>query len=166
MPNASDIEEIETDLELDESVYMHKKGWIAQTTGLIFMLMIVVAAALGFFGDGMVSRVISNSGNMTVDTQRFYRRDAILELKVSIRSHNDSGPKLSFPNHYVDKFEIQSIVPEPERSTVAGENVIYHFNGSGVQTITFYLIPQSLGEVKGSVAMKGEVINLNHYIFP
>lgn len=53
MPKAHDIEIVKTDLQIKEELDAHRKGWTAQRVGLTLMYLLVIAAAVGFFGDGL-----------------------------------------------------------------------------------------------------------------
>ena len=52
------VEVIKTDLEINEELDLHEKGWKFQRIGWIFIFLLVALSAFGFFGDGLVFRPI------------------------------------------------------------------------------------------------------------
>ncbi|MBD0294127.1 MAG: hypothetical protein ICV84_02845, partial [Flavisolibacter sp.] len=50
------VEEVKTDLEIDEDLDLHEKGWKLQRFGWFFIFALVILAALGVFGDGIASK--------------------------------------------------------------------------------------------------------------
>ena len=50
------VEVIKTDLEINEELDLHEKGWKFQRIGWIFIFLLVALSAFGFFGDGLASK--------------------------------------------------------------------------------------------------------------
>src|SRR5688500_2844401 len=67
------IEQVHHTIEMDESMGLHKTGWAVQRVGWIVLFVIVVLAALGLFGSGVLSqRTKEVSGNM-IEYERYGR---------------------------------------------------------------------------------------------
>src|SRR5688500_16756978 len=67
------IEQVHHTIEMDESMGLHKTGWAIQRVGWIVLFVIVVLAALGLFGSGILSqRTKEVSGNM-IEYERYGR---------------------------------------------------------------------------------------------
>lgn len=166
MSKDKSIERVNTDLEIDEHLPMQERGWKMQTIGMYFILAIVLTASIGLFGDGPMSKRI-NENIATVEYERFYRFQSRMELKVQIDNTNDpKGLAVKFPSKYLEHFQVDSVLPEPEKTTFNGDHIQYQFNGKGNIMITFYLIPQRIGRIDGSIEINNNRFVLNHFIFP
>jgi hypothetical protein len=90
-----------------------------------------------------------------------------MELKFELNNANNlNNVTVTFPSTYLKNFQVDSVLPEPERNVVNDDQIQYHFNGAGNVTITFYLIPQSMGGIDGSIEVNNNRFELNHFIFP
>jgi len=158
------VEEIQADLDLNEHLEMQQSGWRCQRIGLYCILIIVLTAALGLYGNGVISKKIYKEGNAWVEFDQFFRHEAKMQLKVG----TESAKKviISFPTHYLNHFEIDAIVPEPKESYFENGKINYIFNGHDTITITFYLVPQDAGNIKGSLKVNQNLFTINHLIFP
>lgn len=161
----SDFEMIRHGLELNEQVDSHKRGFKIQKVGIAFILSLVLLAALGLFGDGVLSNRSSESGSAKIEYQRFYRFEARMEINVELTDFGNSNV-ISFPKEYLKNFQIESITPEAESTNFKGDRSEFVFNGPGNGSVTFYLIPRKVGSIEGEIAVNGERFKLSHFIFP
>lgn len=160
------VEVVKTDLEIHEDLDMQERGWKTQRIGWVVILALVVLAALGLFGDGWASkRTVTQSGT-TVEYERFYRQEAIMELKVDLAQAPAGQSVIAFPNRYLEKFNIESIVPEPRENRVEGSQVAYLFEGTPPMKVVFRLTPQQAGSIDGAVRVNNLTIPLTHFIYP
>jgi hypothetical protein len=167
MPKNNSVERVNTDLEIDEHLPMHERGWKAQLVGLYLIFALVLTAALGLYGDGLLSKKTIQEGNAIIEFQQFYRFEARMELKVELNSSdNTEGLIVSFPTAYLKNFQMDSMLPEPEKNIVKEGHVQYLFNGTGNINVTFFLIPKKVGKIDGSVQVNSNQFQLNHFIFP
>jgi hypothetical protein len=158
------VEEIRPDLDIDEHIQMQERGWNFQRIGLYCLLIFVLTAAAGLYGNGLASKKTLREGGTSIEFEQFFRQEAKMQLKIT----TDSGEKVavSFPAEYLSHFEIEAIVPDPGGSEFEGGNVKYGFTGDDSKTITFYLVPQDVGSTKGFVKVDEHVFTINHLIFP
>jgi len=159
------VEHVKTDLEIDEHLPMQERGWNVRKIGLFFIMAMVLIAAVGFYGDGPVSKRKVGNSISSVEYQRFYRFQARMELTAKVNG-NDNRVSVTFPGKYLEHFQVESIIPEPEKNIMKGDKLQYLFNGSGDFTITFYFVPRSIGEIDGSIEINDNRFELNHFIFP
>lgn len=160
------IENVKTDLELDENLDLHETGWKVQRFGWAFIFLFVLLAALGMFGDGIISDTNHSTASHKVNYDRFHRHEARVTLKVDV--HNNSNPLLdiSLDNRYLKDFEVKSIVPEPATVKIENDRVHFIFEAAGKSDITFYLSPQTTGSLEGTMNINGDEIPIKHFIFP
>ena len=159
------FEIVKTDLEIQEHLDAHKTGFIVQKFGIVFIIGLVVAAALGVFGDGILSKRSDAKGDILLEYERFYRHEARMELSfVMVNVANDA--EISFPNQYLKDVRVESIIPEPNSTRIDRDKVHYSFEGKGNMRITFYMVPRKVGTLNGSIDMNGHSFSLSHFIFP
>lgn len=166
MSKAHDIEIVKTDLQIKEELDAHRRGWTAQRVGLTLMYLLVIAAAVGLFGDGLASAKTESSQQITVESERFYRFQAPMPLQIMVTNTSGSNITIAFPNDYFRHFEVRSIVPEPTENEFINDHVHYTFDATGDADITFYLIPLERGRIRGVLNVNDEQFQLNHFIFP
>lgn len=166
MAQKQTVERVETDLEINEDIPLHEKGWIWQRIGWFFILLLVTLAATGFFGDGAVSKKTISGSDTTLEYERFYRQEARMEIKVGLRQPEDTQAFVSFPNSYLEQFRIESIQPEPKETLLRGNSTHFLFPGTDSMTLVFYLVPQSSGSVSGTISINNRQYPITHFIYP
>jgi hypothetical protein len=166
MKKAKRLERIKTDLQIEEYLDYQERGYGIQKAGLFFIGAMVLLAAIGMFGDGVISKMVMSEGDVKVESERFYRHEAKMEMKVQLLGSDGIENTISFPNQYLTNFEVQSIVPEPKTNRVDGDKVHYSFEGAGNINVSFILIPHTVGKIKGSIDVNKHTFALNHFIFP
>jgi hypothetical protein len=166
MSSKNEVEKTETSLEIEENLELHKKGWRVQRVGWGFIFFFVLLAAFGLFGNGIFSRRMKSLNQVEVEFQRFYRQEARMELKIRFRGRDTNFPEVSFPAEYLKHFRIESILPEPKENMVIGERISYWFAGNGPMQITFYMVPQQAGNIKGLLQLNNEAFLIDHLIYP
>lgn len=162
----SSVENIKTDLELDEHLDLHEKGWKLQRWGWALIFLFVTLSAFGMFGDGVISKVRQTQPSFELNYDRFHRFEARLTLEVSVSHNPDSVLQIAFDNEYLKKFELKSIFPEPLYASIQQDQVHYRFRASGPSHVIFYFSPQSIGSVEGHMKVNNQSVSLNHFIFP
>jgi hypothetical protein len=165
MKKKDQLERVSPDLAIDEHIDFHNTGFVVQKVGLIFIFGLVVLAAAGFFGDGVLSATSVSAGNSTIEYDEFYRFEARLDLKVHLTSVADPAV-ISFSNDYLNSFRIESINPEPKETRIGNDLVHFYFPGTGAMDITFHLIPQKVGSISGTMEVQGQSVSLQHFIHP
>lgn len=166
-PQKKSIEEVvNVELEIEEHIHLQKTGWVIQRIGLCVMLVFVVLALLGLFGDGILSKRISTIKNITIEYERFYRHEGPMELKIEVGENSAAGVDVAFPVDYMKSFEIRSILPEPKENRVENGKVHYLFDVNGRTDITYYLTPRAVGTVAGTIEVNNTIFPVNHFIYP
>jgi hypothetical protein len=161
------LETIKTELEIEEHLDSHRKGFVAQRIGLAILLGIVAAGAAGFFGDGWISNRSVTVPTAVVTFQRFHRHEAIMKLTVSVSKNDRDQITVSFPSNYLKSLEIKTITPEVSSIDLVGDRVNYIFPGKGTTgTINFSIVPLTVGNVKGQIEVNDSPVELTHFIYP
>jgi len=160
-----DVETVHHDLQLEEDLPLHKRGWKIQRAGFAFIFLIVVTAGAGMYGDGPVSRNTLEVQSIHLEYERFFRKDADMKLLIRI-PESAANSAVSFPVSYLQNFAIRYVLPEASESETNNGNVTYTFKGAGMKTIIFYLIPKNAGEVHGTITVDGQSFKISHFIYP
>lgn len=160
------IEVINSDLEINEELELHEKGWKIQRIGWIFIFLLVALGAFGFFGDGLASKTTKTHTQANIQYDRFYRREARMEMKVDLLQSTNTPVDIAFPNNYIKNFRLESILPEPANIKVENNQVHYFFDGNGSMNIIFYLIPQKAGNISGTIRINENQFPITHFIYP
>jgi hypothetical protein len=162
--NNSKVEKVEVDLDINEHLTMQEKGWKIQAVGMGCILVFILSAALGLYGDGIASKRYLSNDEVRIQFSRYFRFEAKMDFKIAANDVQDLT--VAFPVKYLNHFEITSIVPQPRESRFSEDRVYYVFNGRDDAEITFYLIPQQIGLIQGSVKVNENEFAINHFIFP
>src|SRR5688572_25582044 len=120
------VERVTSTLELDERIDLQVKAWQAQRVGWVFIFLIVLTAALGFYGEGWISKKEMKSGPVSIEYERFFRHEARMELRLSL-SETAGSTIVSLPMQYLKKVRIESIIPEPKENFIQNGRVQYVF---------------------------------------
>ncbi len=159
------VEQIQHDLELNEEIKLHEKGWVIQRVGWVILLLVVLAGAVGVFGSGFLSKRSPVAGGIKVEYERFFRYET--EMKILVQSSAEPITTISFPQSYLKDFRLIRFVPEPHYNQSTPADVLYYFQGGQNQIVSVYLIPKDYGPVKGDMRVNNNhIIHLDHFIYP
>ena len=147
-----------------DEISLHRKGWIIQRIGWCLMFAFLISALLGLFGEGPLSDKKVQSGNISVEYERFCRYEHGMAIKLKSKQENIST--VSFPQEYLENFRVGEIVPEPEKQVASAGYVNYQFEGSENKSITFYLSPLKRKTVKGIIRANANSFVIKHTIYP
>lgn len=166
MSKKGTVEVVKTELQIEEDIRLQEKGWRFQRWGWAFIFSMVILAALGLFGDGIISKRTEKIGGAEVEYERFYRHDAPMEINVERASGDTAQTQIAFPNHYLKNFRIESILPQPKENQVFADKTYFLFNGQGAMHVVFYFVPKKVGNISGSIDVNNQPFSLHHFIFP
>ena len=137
----------------------HAAAWLAQRIGWWLLGMFVVAAALGVFGDGPVSRqrVVAPGGQMIVEYERFARIDAPTSMRIEVAQRAGAHDvELWLSRAYAQHIEIETISPQPLGTAAGRDALFYRFRVQDAPTaITFNFKPRKTGRMHAAVGLAG-----------
>lgn len=127
------------------------------------MLGISVAALMGVCGGGPLSNAHAGSDDtgLRVDYERFLRQGAPATLtaylgRAAVRP--DSTTEVWLDRKWLAEMEVGGITPEPERSRVETDRIVYLFRLDPASTpvrVTWYLDTRLFGRSTGRVGVVG-----------
>jgi hypothetical protein len=160
------VEVIKPQMEIDESLDLQERGWVIQRIGWVLLYAFLIIAALGLFGEGVLSKKSINESAASIEYEKFFRYEGRMEIKVDVSRSTGNQTIVAFPNNYLKHFQIVSILPEPKENRVQGNKVNYIFEGTAPMNIVFYLVPKQVGQISGELTVNNDTFNLSHFIYP
>jgi hypothetical protein len=162
------------DLEVHEDLTFENRQWGAERVGWLVMLAVVIAALLGAFGRGPLSKKSrqASDASLSIDYDRFGRLEAQTDVKLHIAEGavSDGELRLWLDRAYLAKFEIREINPEPERIDLSTDRatLVYRVSGQkGPLNVNLNLEPIEMGAVKGAVGVEGSApVDFDQFVYP
>jgi hypothetical protein len=139
------------DLELDEDIRFQRREWSVQQVGWWVLSVFVLAAFLGVFGGGPLSRARAGEPGeaLWIEYERFARVGAATRISVHFLAGSENEPReVRLNREYFDALRLQGIVPEPAQVVVGQDAVTFRFaagKGPGAETVVFDVEPTSPG---------------------
>jgi hypothetical protein len=120
------------DLQIDQDLAFSRREWRVQHIGWLLMVVFIVAASVGAFGRGPLSsaQVRTADGRLGIEYQRIAHRQGPDLLQVDVRpdAAAEDTVRIWFDRDYMQDRIIESISPEPERTTTDGDRIVYAFH--------------------------------------
>ena len=158
------------DLELEQDLQYQQRSWMVERVGWIAMSLITIAALLGLTGSGWLSRgkVGQPTDPVWVEYERIGRFQSPEELRIYINQISSSNQiEIGMSRQYLEDVQIQQITPELDRIEQSSDRLTYIFKGTTPGAITFYMQPEQVGLVKGSVELEGvQPLAFQQFIYP
>jgi hypothetical protein len=151
-------------LPVSEDISLHKTGWIVQRIGWTLMFLFLVAALLGLFGEGPLSKRTLQSGNLQMKYEHFGRYEHT--MKMELESLGENIRFVSLPQDYLKSFKVDKIVPEPAKQVASPGYISYVFEGEQNDEVTFYMEPSRRKNAEGIIKVNGSSFLIKQIIYP
>ena len=145
-------------IEIEQDLEFQRRSWKVQRVAWIVMLLVVIGAILGVFGNGPLSNASAgDSDAFRVDYQRFVRLDSPEKISFNIGPRPDSSVTLWLDREWLRNHNVNSIVPEPRETSVDRGRVLYEFmlGPSQPSKIEFDLETKGYGRIRGHAGLIG-----------
>ena len=167
MASAPDGLQIETDLRF------LRREWRIQRASWIAMLLVVVAAVAGLFGNGLLSDVQAGSAEsgLQVSYSRFVRMTAetTIELEVGPGVIREGQVELWISNSYLSSVDIESIRPEPSSVVTAADGATFtiHVEEPLPAPIMIGVRATEIGSHAGALGVRGgPTERVTQFVYP
>jgi len=143
------------ELQIEEDAQFQEREWKVERAGWLVMGLVILATLLGLFGRGPLSQAMaSGPQGFQVNYERFARNQSPLELRVRLplQAFSEGEARLWIERQYLELFEIEDIVPEPDSVEFGPERVIYIFRVAetgGPLAVRLDLRPRNSGLAQG-----------------
>ncbi|WP_299708334.1 hypothetical protein [uncultured Pontibacter sp.] len=161
------------ELEIDEDIQLESNSWKIQRVAWVIMALVIIAALLGFTGDGGIGNLQSlkagdSSELLEVEYERFLRRSAPAEIKVKLApSTSNSLTDLHLSKDFYEKFQIDKVVPEPSEVYTHEQGITYSFTTANQPfSVTFYLTPKGMGSLPLHFSTDKKKVAITQFIYP
>jgi len=161
----SNIEMIPHDLELEENIALHQKGWIIQRVGWTILYAILLLALLGLFGTGLLSFRHEQVNGHEVSYEYFLRFESEADMTFQFHDIRDTI-RLTVPQSYREYIDISSISPLPARSLLVDGQVIYFFPATHNGKIQCTIMARKAGTIRATLLVNESPITITHLIYP
>ena len=166
-------------LQLPEDMAFQRKSWRVERIGWAAMALLLVAALLGLFSAGPLSKGTAQdpAGLVQIAYDRFQRYLAPGTLRVTVTKPADQEPpatggevSLRFGRSLADAVSIERIEPQPDRTATTADALVFTFRiqppgRSG--TISFTVKPGTFGPIRGEIGLVGhEPALLTPFVYP
>jgi hypothetical protein len=159
-------------LDVDQDLDFQRKDWTFERIGWIAMLLFVIAAALGVFGRGPLSKARASApdGSMSVEYSRFERHGAPSHFTVTLRpaAAMDSTVSLWVSDAYLDGVWLERIVPQPVKEISQGDRTVFEvpvFRDSA--RVSFHFRPDRLWSQRIELGSPGrDAMRLSRFVYP
>lgn len=143
-----------------------QRGWIAQRAGWAALAAFVVAGAAGLFGSGPLSSGRIVDDRLSVDYERFVRRDAASDLVFRI-AEAPGRAELWLGGEWLEGANVESIAPAPVAQRIEADRVVFAFDVAGPATITLRYRPTVVGRLAGRAGLAGgTALSFDQFSYP
>jgi hypothetical protein len=161
-------------LQIEEHLPSQRRGWVLERVAWIVVAIVLVAAVLGLFGNGLLTptAVGTSGGTLIVSYERFgrYGADSVLRVEVSNEAFVDDRFTLSISTSYLDSMKIDDIAPQPIESRFSDRAAIFTFATPDAASahVRFDMTGSDVGGLDGTVGLPsvGERTSFSQFLFP
>jgi hypothetical protein len=165
------------DLDLDEDLEGHRKGHKYKIAGFFMFSLFLLSVLLGSTGNGVLSedKQSDPSTGESIETEKFTRYECPMEIRLHVNTtrqvKQDSLYDVSFPASYLKNYTIESILPEPAGTAIAGDRMVFQFkvqSPSTDQLIIFHLrSSRAMRTVSADVMLESKAeFSISQFIYP
>lgn len=172
VPAGIDQEMAERGLQLEQDLSFTAKYWQFERAAWLAMAAVILAALVGAWGGGWLSRARLEAPGLTAEYERFLRYQVPTSLFVTLTRE---GPEETSLDLVVDReilrrFKVERIIPEPQQTTheQGGTRYAFPLTGSEQQVrVRLDLQPDRLGLHETRLSRAGrEPLRLRQFVWP
>ncbi len=146
-----------------EDMHFQEISWTLQRTGWVAAALIVLFALTGVFAHGVASKAVARQDGfpLTVSYERFQRMTALYRFDISMPRGADDEIRLVFNKTFWGLYEIDSIQPQPVRSSASEGGFVLTFDAGdrGLDAViwarprSFGYAPLEIGTPRGALTL-------------
>jgi hypothetical protein len=153
-------------MDIDTDVKFQRRVWTVQRIGWSVIAAVIVAALIGLFGTGPVSRASAQAPGLQLEYDRFGRLQRPMKLRCLV-SETKPETQIALSREYLDSVHVVEITPPPVRAEAAGAWLVYRFAGPAPMAVTFNVKAEEFGNLTGAVRIPdGEAVSFRQFIYP
>jgi hypothetical protein len=161
-------------LDLQEDPKFQETEWRLQRLAWVIWAALIVAALLGLLGPGPLSNSESSTpdGLLTVGYERFlhYHHPTQLEISLLSSGRSEEPARIRVSRSLLDRIQILRIEPEPERSELSPDGIVYTFPQAEATEhgkVLFHVEFEKSGTTTGQIGLVGaEPATFSQFVYP
>lgn len=155
-------------LTIDEDIQFQKLSWKVERIGWVLFLVFLGVSFLGFTGFGPLNEASAKQGNLAVNFKPFSRQLTPTQLEIHSTQKSQNEKHIWIDRSFLDNYQIQQTIPEPERIVVNKDKLEYVFVApDDTFKVIFDLQPNGPGIRSGRIGQEtGEVVTIRQLIYP
>ena len=149
-------------LETEENLAFQHRSWRWQTVGRWAVALLVIAAMVGLFGRGPLSRAeaATPDGRLRVEYPRLARTEATYRftLHVAPEAVKNGEVAVTIDAALLEVLQVESVVPEPTAVELGRGQVTHRFRAGetdGLAPIALFLKASGYGRHSGRIGLEG-----------
>ncbi|MCO7519126.1 MULTISPECIES: hypothetical protein [unclassified Pseudomonas] len=167
----SDDELISRQHPVAEDMRMQRRVWRFERVGWYVLVLIVLLALAGLFGNGPLSdaEVTSSDGRVQVEYQRLSRSGTTENLRITVRGTAGEAVTVLLGGSLLREASIETLQPEPLASLSHGKALMLQLGTSkdGIATLYLTLRSEHVGSLEGVVrAGSRSAVRFNTFLYP
>lgn len=148
---------------IHEDMHFQEISWTLQRVGWIAVALIAVLALTGVFSHGFFSSAVAQQNGLPliVNYERFQRMTVLHRFDISMPAGAEDEIQLTFNKAFWDLYEIDSIQPQPARSSSGDGTFVLTFAATDrrfnavvwARPRSFGYAPLEIGTPRGALTM-------------
>ncbi|AIN57657.1 hypothetical protein [Pseudomonas soli] len=156
---------------VEENMRMQQRVWRFERAGWWCLVLMVLLALLGLFGNGPLSdaTAISTDGRVQVEYQRLSRSGTTDNLRITVRGTSAEPVMVLLGGSLLREASIETLQPEPQASLSQGKALLLQLGTSrdGVATLYLTLRSEHVGMLEGVVrAGPSSTVRFSTFLYP
>ena len=155
---------------LNEPLPFQRRDWIVQRIGWVLMALVIMAGALGLFGNGPLARRETSSAALRFEYEWLLHQHAQTTWLLTPHAPpRDGRYRLALDADWAQHFRIEDIEPRPQVAELSGGRWVYEFRAEGGRAapIQFHVEPRESGLFEGSVQLDdAPPLAVTQFVYP
>lgn len=156
---------------VEEDMRMQQRVWRFERVGWYALVLIVILATAGLFGNGPLSNALATSsdGRLQVEYQRLSRSGSVDKLRITVRGISGQPVMVMLGGSLVQEASIETLQPEPQASFSQGDSLLLQVGTrqDGIATLYLTLRSDYVGKLDGIVkAGLSSTVHFYTFLYP
>ena len=156
---------------VEEDMRMQQRVWRFERVGWYALVLIVLLALAGLFGNGPLSdaQVTSEDGRVQVEYQRLSHSGTTDNLRITVHGSAGKPVMVLLGGTLLREASIETLQPEPQQSLSHGKSLLLQLGTSkdGIATLYLTLRSEHVGTLEGVVrAGESSAVRFSTFLFP
>jgi hypothetical protein len=156
-------------LQLNDDVSFQRKEWFVERVTWTILGALLIAALLGIFGTGPLSRTSEEVDGVTVSYERFTRKISYTDLEIRVADVRNETFTVQLSDSWVSNSDITQITPEPDSATRTDDGLALTFSAvpDTPAVVSIQYRPNKIGRLSATVGIQGgPVVEFAQFIYP